>query len=360
MPRKALNSWLGNTESSVAIAIEQAYIDGRACWASRTCRGGFTRPAPRSDRRTGRRDASGSSRSSWGAGEAVFPLLALTLSLAVGCAGAALQLEQTPVSKAHVSETPEPETPESQRPLPKRILDALVEEAKRYASDAVAFVRAPTTWDGADWRRAAGAGTSLGTLFLADESIDSFARKQRSHFTDRVSGATTWIGGGGGFRIPFLLLAGGLAFADTSTRDMGRDTLEACLFSEYVTKGLKKAIGRERPFETNGETAFKPLTSHDSFPSSHTTQAFAIASVVAARSEGWVVPALAYTAAAVVAFDRVNDRVHFASDVAAGALVGTVTGRFLVARHRREDAERHRVDLEILPIPSGLAARLRF
>src|SRR6266540_214721 len=269
-------------------------------------------------------------------------------------------IEQTPVSKADVSETPEPEAPESQRPLPKRILNALVEEAKRYASDAVAFVRAPTTWDEADWRRAAGGGASFGTLFLADESIDSFARKQRSHFTDRVSGATTWIGGGGGFRIPFVLLAGGLAFADANTRDMGRDTLEACLFSEYVTKGLKNAIGRERPFETNGETAFKPLTSHDSFPSAHTTQAFAIASVVATRSEGWVVPALAYTAAAVVAFDRVNDRMHFASDVAAGALVGTVTGRFLVARHRREEAERHRVDLEILPIPSGLAARLRF
>ncbi len=97
------------------------------------------------------------------------------------------------------------------------------------------------------------------------------------------------------------------------------------------------------------------------FPSARsTTQAFAIASVVAMRSEGWVVPAFAYTAAAVVAFDRVNDRVHFASDAAAGALMGAVTGRFLVARHRREDAGRRRVDLVIRPVPSGLAARLRF
>jgi membrane-associated phospholipid phosphatase len=243
----------------------------------------------------------------------------------------------------------------------RRILDALVEEAKRYASDAVAFARAPATWDGADWQRAAGAGASLGTLFLADESIDSFTRKQRSHFTDRVSGATTWIGGGGGFRIPFVLLAGGLAFADANTRDMGRDTLEACLFSEFVTKGLKNAIGRERPFESNGETTFKPFTAHDSFPSAHTTQAFAIASVVAMRSESWIVSTLAYTAAAVVAFDRVNDRAHFASDAFAGALVGTVTGRFLVARHRRVEAQRRpRVELEIIPIPSGLAARMHF
>jgi hypothetical protein len=36
----------------------------------------------------------------------------------------------------------------------------------------------------------------------------------------------------------------------------------------------------------------------------------------------------------LVAFDRINDNVHFAS---LGALIGTVTGRFLVARHRRID-----------------------
>ena len=294
-------------------------------------------------------------------GTLILPLFVLTLSLAVGCAGSALRVENTPVSRPPASEAPEPEAPQSRRPLPGRILDALVEEAKRYASDAVAFVRAPAAWDGADWRRAAGAGASFGTLLLADESIDSFARKQRSHFTDRVSGATTWIGGGGGFRIPVVLLAGGLAFSDANTRDMGRDTLEACLFSEFVTKGLKKAIGRGRPFETNGETTFKPFSAHDSLPSAHTTQAFAIASVVAMRSEGWIVPALAYTAATVVAFDRVNDRVHFASDAFAGALVGTVTGRFLVARHRREEAQRRpRVELEVVPIRSGLAARMRF
>jgi membrane-associated phospholipid phosphatase len=272
------------------------------------------------------------------------------------------------LAQASSSETSEPsrtsesETPsEPKRPLPKRILDAFVEEATRYLSDAVAFVRAPGSWDGSDWRRAAGAGASLTMLFLADESIDGFARRQRSHFTDRVSGATTWIGGGGGFDVPFVLLAGGLAFSDANTRDMGRDALEACLFSEYLTKGLKNAIGRERPFETKGETTFKLLSSHDSFPSAHTTQAFALASVVAMRSDGWLVPTLAYTAATVVAFDRVNDRVHFASDVFAGALVGTVTGRFLVARHRRQkEPKRPRVELEIIPIRSGLAARIRF
>ncbi len=84
-------------------------------------------------------------------------------------------------------------------------------------------------------------------------------------------------------------------------------------------------------------------------------------SVVATRSSGWIVPALADTAATVVAFDRVNDRVHFASDVATGAIVGTVTGRFLAARHRGQADERpHPVELEVAPMRNGIQARVHF
>jgi len=239
--------------------------------------------------------------------------------------------------------------------------DAVVHEAARYVADAAAFAVAPGHWDATDWQRAGASAGVVGTLFVADESIDSFAQKTRSEFTDRVSAATTWIGGAGGFRIPVVVWLGGVIFRDAGARDIGRDAVEACLFSAVVTKATKNVVGRWRPFETDGETRFTPFSSHDSYPSGHSTQAFAIASVVAMRSKGWALPTLAYTAATIVAMDRVNDRVHFASDVAAGAIIGTATGRFLVARHRREEAgKKPRVDIELIPIRSGLAARIRY
>ncbi|MDQ6891509.1 MAG: phosphatase PAP2 family protein [Acidobacteriota bacterium] len=287
-----------------------------------------------------------------------------------GCASTTAS--RAPTSTPTPSPTPPAATPSSRpdepapeaaspRSLPGRLWEAVVHEAARYVSDAAAFVVAPGHWDAADWRRVAGSGATLGVLFVADESVDSFARKQRSRFTDRVSGATTWIGGAGGFRIPVAVFVGGVLFRDAGARDIGRDAVEACLFSAVVTKSVKNVAGRKRPFETDGETTFSPFSSRDSFPSGHATQAFAIASVVAMRSNGWVLPALAYTTATVVAMDRVNDRVHFASDVAAGAIIGTVTGRFLVARHRREEAgKKPRVDIELVPIRSGLAARIRY
>lgn len=85
-----------------------------------------------------------------------------------------------------------------------------------------------------------------------------------------------------------------------------------------------------------------------------------MASVVAARSKGWPIPVLAYTAATIVAIDRVNSRVHFTSDVVAGAFIGTAIGRFLVKRHNDEAGVLSKANLEVVPIRRGLAARLRF
>jgi PAP2 superfamily len=145
----------------------------------------------------------------------------------------------------------------------------------------------------------------------------------------------------------------------------GKDWEKAAGFLSSLATNLvlKRGFGRERPSESNGETVFRPGSKHDSFPSGHSTEAFAVASVVAARADGWVIPAVAYTAATLVAFDRVNKRVHFASDVYAGAIIGTFTGRMIVHRHQAQekaDERKKTTDLELVPIRNGLSVRLLF
>jgi len=242
------------------------------------------------------------------------------------------------------------------------LLDALKAEAKRYAADSAAFYTAPRRWSAADWKMAGGVTIILGGLFALDRKIDHAAQSNRSGLTNSVSGATTTFGAAGAFEISGALLAGGLVFQDANTRDMGREAIEASVITGLLTNlVLKPAFGRERPNVSNGRTDFQPASRNKSFPSGHATEAFSVASVVAMRSQGWVVPALAYTAATLVAFDRVNDRAHFSSDVFAGAILGTVTGRFLVSRHRREEeGTPSRVSFEIRPIRSGLSAHVAF
>jgi membrane-associated phospholipid phosphatase len=234
-------------------------------------------------------------------------------------------------------------------------------EAKRYVADSFAIVTAPLHWNVADWERAGGAAIVIGGLMLEDRHLDHEFQKWRSTFTNRVSDATTSFGGGYGVNTGVAFLIVGYVFRSWDLRETGRETLEAGFLSNLLDKWiLKRAIGRERPQVSNGRTVFRPGSSNDSFPSGHATEAFAVASVIAVRSKGWVLPTIAYTAATLVAFDRVNDRVHFPSDVAAGAILGTAVGRFLVARHRRAQGQAPGPTVVLVPIRGGLAAKVDF
>src|SRR5262249_14242135 len=94
--------------------------------------------------------------------------------------------------------------------------------------------------------------------------------------------------------------------------------------SELLVQPLKMATDRERPDGSD----------HRSFPSGHAAATFAAATVLE-RHLGWKKAALAYVIASYVAASRLHDNVHFLSDVAFGAAVGTIAGR-TVTEHGRE------------------------
>jgi membrane-associated phospholipid phosphatase len=272
-----------------------------------------------------------------------------------------------PQPDAQATEEPQepapPKEPPPKRPSlkPADFWKDVKVEAKRYLADSFALVTAPFHWNVADWERFGGAVILVGGLMLEDKHLDHEFQERRSTFTNRVSQATTSFGGGYGVDTGVAFLIVGYVFRNWDLRETGREALEAGFLSNLLSTWiLKRAVGRERPFVSDGRTVFRPGSSNDSFPSGHATEAFSVASVIAMRSNGWVLPTIAYTAATLVAFDRVNDRVHFPSDVAAGAILGTAVGRFLVARHRRAQGEAPRTTVDLVPIPGGLAARVGF
>lgn len=289
----------------------------------------------------------------------VFRALAAAGCLAVAASPLGAQ-ETPPPEPAGGEVAPGVRAPEAS-PL-KRAIAAVAHEAGRYVGDGVGVVTAPVRWTASDWKKAAGFTVVLGGLIAADHSIDSAAQRNRSCFTNHVSDATTSFGGGNGTEAAVVAIGAGLVFRSPDLRDTGREALEASILTALIENYvLKPLFGRERPYQSNGTVDFDLGSGNSSFPSGHTTQAFAVASVVAARSKGWVVPAVAYTLASIVAFDRVNDHVHFASDVFAGAVFGTVTGRFIVHKHAREAVGApEKTSLDVVPIRNGLALRVAF
>ena len=138
--------------------------------------------------------------------------------------------------------------------------------------------------------------------------------------------------------------------------DAGLDALESSVFAAgVVTPVVKRLVGRARPIHNLGKYSFHPFnSSYQSFPSGHATNAFAIYSAIASRYEdNAYVPAIAYTIATSVAIARVHDRVHFASDVIAGGLIGHAIAKSIVANHRK-------AHIALIPTGNGVLADIRF
>lgn len=125
--------------------------------------------------------------------------------------------------------------------------------------------------------------------------------------------------------------------------DLGWHGTESVLFAEGVTFILKGTVGRGRPFLSNGEDPSdyhpgKGFTSGDwtSFPSGHTTTAFAAAAAVTNETTRWwpkstyIIGPIMYVGATAVGLSRMYHSRHWASDVALGAAIGTFSGRKVV------------------------------
>jgi membrane-associated phospholipid phosphatase len=114
-------------------------------------------------------------------------------------------------------------------------------------------------------------------------------------------------------------------------REAGRYLIIGFLTAGVAAQGLKHLIGKARPRLTEGFVVIGPSfrSGYDSFPSGHTTVAFCFAYILSEYFPRYRV--LFYLFAAATAFERVEDASHFPSDVIAGALLGLLVARLLLA-----------------------------
>ena len=147
--------------------------------------------------------------------------------------------------------------------------------------------------------------------------------------------------------------------------------IESTLISGLATQGLKRAFGRRRPrysdsaYDFNGPR-YPPGENRNSFPSGHTTIAFAAASVVAEQYKPMGVKIAAYTLASLVGIQRMYEGAHWASDVFVAATIGTLVGKTVVKLNKKRASSSTFSSMKVFPLISpknksaGLLLSLRF
>lgn len=234
-------------------------------------------------------------------------------------------------------------------PEEKRLVDVLRPDLRplnRVTNDIVGSAR---TAADTNWIKAGALGTGL---VLASSMMD----KRADRFAKDHAGSS-WLKAGNsvGNALPWLALAGSAAVAldgsDPLRSRTGYTALESGGTALLVAMGLKKVVGRARPWTELGNNNFKPLSGSasngtDGFPSGHTIITWAVATPFA---EEYNAPWL-YGVAAVTNLARVGSRQHWVSDTVAGSLLGYGIGKiFWESSHSA-----NKNGFRILPSPSGI------
>lgn len=202
--------------------------------------------------------------------------------------------------------------------------EILIEDVKH-------VVTAPAYWDEAEWRQAGWASLAVvGTALVIDRPLRDEMRRHSGNntFITQVErfGSQYAAGVVGGFYV-----VGALSDNETSMQ-VAQDGLAASLIARgIVTPAIKLIAGRSRPRAGEAVYNFQPFSdANSSFPSGHTTEAFALASVIANHYDETWVTCTSYSIAGLVGFARAYHQAHFASDVVAGAMIGTLVGKSVV------------------------------
>lgn len=212
----------------------------------------------------------------------------------------------------------------------------------------------PFHMTGRDWKTFGKFAVVTGALMFADEPLQRFALDLRNHNRGlrNVSAQVTEFGGTYEGYTLGALGAYGFLFKNEKMQTTTLLAVQSYVTGAAMMSVLKFVTGRQRPFAYNPSQVeaeptfrgpFKTIRDKDgnklngSFPSGHTTVAFAAATVYALEYKErlpWV-PWLAYSAAGLIGLSRITENKHWITDVVAGAGLGYLTGKLVVNNYHR-------------------------
>ncbi len=221
---------------------------------------------------------------------------------------------------------------------------------KSILTDSRDILISPGRWNKYQWIAVSGIVVVAGVLYTQDANIQKVVQKNQTPLWNSVSKYGLERLGSGLYSLPALgvLYGVGAIIKNDKARYTALKGAEAYLLGFIADNIMKQLTNRHRPYQSdpanpdiwNGPLS---LTINSSFPSGHSTNIFAVATVIAtAYSQTIWVPIVCYTLAGLTAASRVYQNDHWFSDVFVGSALGFAIGRTIMNNHIKK--------LKVLPI----------
>ena len=175
-------------------------------------------------------------------------------------------------------------------------------------------------------------GTTAALLFIDQPVAREISDSPPGSEYDFARTVETLGGAAGDYAVAGSFYLIGRFSQNERARATGILGVRAVTDSFLVVKAIKEISRRPRPSRNDGTVMASDagdfFAGGRSFPSGHSAQAWALATVVARQysHRGWV-PPTAYGLAGLVAVSRVVERKHFLADVFLGSALGYLIGR---------------------------------
>jgi len=251
--------------------------------------------------------------------------------------------------------------PISSIPKDERTLSIVPDKAylKSYLTDARDIVIFPARWNKYQWIAFSGVVVVTAVLFTQDANIQKIVQKNQNAVMNYTSKYGLERLGSGLYTIPALgiLYGVGAIIKNDKARYTALKGVEAYILGYIADNLMKQITQRHRPYQDDPpnpniwEGPFS-MTINSSFPSGHSTNIFAVATVIAtAYSRTYWVPIVCYTLAGLTAASRVYQNDHWFSDIFVGSALGYAIGRTIMNNHIKK--------LKVLPVsPTGTGVTL--
>lgn len=218
-------------------------------------------------------------------------------------------------------------------------------------TDVGAYFTAPLHWNSTDWTWFGGAVLAVGLAHRYDAQV-------RTHFVAGMTpSAIAAINSNDVHDIipTAAIFAGTFAYANLVNSSDGRQEawamLEAAGLAGVTDYALKFAAGRQTPQQTSNPNQW--FSSGSSFPSLHSTAAFAVGTVLAESGNDdvrWLRRLLGYGLGVFTSYERLKHDQHWLSDTVAGGALGIASAHFVMNRRYGTDTQSN---IALVPIEGG-------